>query len=108
MRLAQHAVEARELDLLVVLGKTEPIRVFELLAPAGELAPTLAELRGLFEEGLAAYRATKWDVADRKFRECLRIKPDDVPSHTFVERVAVLQAHPPSASWNGGWTMDHK
>ena len=108
MRLAQHVVEARELDLLVVVGKTEPIRVYELLAPAGELRAEVAELRGSFEEGLGAYRAARWDVADQKFRECLRIKPDDVPSQTFIERVALLRAHAPSGSWNGVWTMDHK
>ena len=108
MRLARQAVEARELDLLVVAGKTEPIRVFEVLAPAGELSPEMAELRGLFEDGLAAYREAKWEIADRQFRECLRLKPDDAPSHTFVERIALLQAHPPSATWNGVWTMDHK
>jgi adenylate cyclase len=108
MRLASQAVEARELDLLVVVGKSEPIRVFELLAPAGELRAEMAELRGHFEEGLAAYRAAKWDIAERKFRECLRVKPDDAPAQTFVERVAVLRAQPPSASWNGVWTMDHK
>jgi adenylate cyclase len=42
LRLAQHAVEARELDLVIVAGKTEPIRVFELLAPAGQLKPEVA------------------------------------------------------------------
>jgi adenylate cyclase len=107
LRLAQHTVEAREVDLLVVVGKTEPVRVFELLAPAGQLRPEIAELRGVFEEGLAAYRTGKWDVADRKFRDALRIVPDDAPSRVFLERVAVLQAHPPS-QWNGVWTMEHK
>ena len=33
LRLAKHAVEARELDLLIVAGKTEPVRVFELRGP---------------------------------------------------------------------------
>jgi len=107
LRLAQEAVEARELDLLVVAGKTEPLRVYELLAPAGQLRPELTDLRGLFHEALDAYRAAKWDVADRKLRECLRVVPDDPPSKTFLERVALLQDHPPSA-WNGVWTMDHK
>jgi len=107
-RLAQAAVEARELDLLVVVGKTEPVRVFELLAPAGHLAPHTAELRSVFEEGLGAYRAAKWDVADRKFRECLTLQPEDGPSRTFLDRVTVLQAHPPAGGWNGVWAMDHK
>jgi adenylate cyclase len=108
LRLAQHAVEARELDLLVVAGKTEPIRVFELLAPAGQLKPETAELRGLFADGLGAYRGTKWDIAERKFRECLTLCPEDGPSRAFIERVAMLRVHPPAGDWNGVWEMTSK
>jgi adenylate cyclase len=108
LRLAQHAVEARELDLLVVAGKTEPIRVFELLAAAGQLKPEVAELRHLFAEGLEAYRGTKWDIAERKFRECLTLCPGDGPSRAFVDRVATLRAHPPAGDWNGVWGMASK
>ena len=107
-RLAQDAVEARELDLLVVLGKTEPIRVFELLGLAGQLPSPMVELREVFAEGLLAYRERKWDVAERKFRECLQIAPDDGPARTFVERVAELRATPPGPSWNGVWGMHSK
>jgi adenylate cyclase len=107
-RLAQDAVEARELDLLVVVGKTEPIRVFELLGPTGRLSSTMAELRGVFAEGLLAYRERTWDVAERKFRECLQIAPEDGPARTFVERVTELRARPPAASWNGVWGMHSK
>jgi len=107
-RLAQDAVEARELDLLVVLGKTEPIRVFELLGPAGQLPSPMVELREVFAEGLLAYRERKWDVAERKFRECLQIAPDDGPARTFVERVAELRATPPGPGWNGVWGMHSK
>jgi len=107
-RLAQSAVEAREVDLLVVAGKTEPIRVYELLAPVGQLEPRTAELRSLFEEGLAAYRAAKWELADRKVRECLQLVPDDGPSRTFLERVATLRTRAPFDDWTGVWTLDHK
>jgi adenylate cyclase len=105
LRLAHHAVEARDLDLIVVAGKTEPVRIYELLAPAGELQ---AELRGVFEEGLAAYRTARWDVAERKLRDALRLAPDDVPSQTLLGRIAALQVDPPPADWNGVWTLDHK
>ncbi len=107
VRLAQHAVEARELDRLIVAGKTEPIRVFELLGRAGELAPAVLELRGVYGEGLAAYREARWDVAEGKFRECLRLAPDDGPARTFLARVAVLRATPPR-DWNGVWGLDTK
>lgn len=108
VRLAQHAVETRELDLLTVVGKTEPIRVFEVLAPAGELPPQTTELREMFAAGLEAYRATKWDVAERRFRDCLERCPNDGPSRTFLDRVATLQAQPPSAGWNGVWQIEGK
>jgi class 3 adenylate cyclase len=103
MRLAQRSVEARELDLLLVEGKSEPIRVFELMGAAGELAPEQDELRGVFGEGLAAYRERRWDDAARKFAESLRILPGDGPSGTFLHRVEVLRATPPAADWNGVW-----
>ena len=108
-RLAQEDVEVRELDLLVVVGKTEPIRIFEALSPAGQLDPRMAELRGVFEEGLVAYRAAKWEIAERKFRECLGLRTDDGPSRTFLDRVATLRARSPLlGDWNGVWTLDHK
>jgi adenylate cyclase len=108
LRFAQQAVEAREIDRLVMAGKTEPVRIFELLAPAGELAPRVAELCAVFGEGLAAYRAAKWDAAEQKFRQCLQLEPQDGPSRTFLERIGLLQAHPPAGDWNGVWTLEHK
>jgi adenylate cyclase len=108
VRLAGHVVEARELDLLIVTGKTEPLRVFELLGRAGALAPALADLREAFAEGLAAYRETKWDVAERKFHACLALAPADGPARAFLERVALLRATPPGGDWNGVWGLDRK
>jgi hypothetical protein len=35
LRLAQVKVEARELDLITVAGKTEPVRIYELLSQFG-------------------------------------------------------------------------
>lgn len=107
-RLAREAIEVREIDLVTVAGKTEPIRVFELLAPAGGLAPGDEEWRGLFAEGLAAYRDADWDRAERQFQECLRIRADDRPAKVFTQRIALLRTNPPPAEWDGVWQMTEK
>jgi class 3 adenylate cyclase len=38
-RLAQEDIEAREVDAITVAGKTEPVRVYELMSLAGQLEP---------------------------------------------------------------------
>ena len=72
-RLAQQVIEARELDLITVAGKTEPVRIYEAMCRAGELGPERSELRELFADGLAAYRRQNWDDAQAHFEKCLRI-----------------------------------
>ena len=68
LRLAQDEVEVRELDLITVAGKTEPVRIHELLSPFNKLAPNDAELREEFAGGLAAYRIRDWDEAQPAVR----------------------------------------
>src|SRR5690606_32773066 len=66
-RLAQGAIEARELDTVLVAGKSEPIRIYELMAEAGGLEAAQAELRDAFADALAAYRRRDWDAAEAGF-----------------------------------------
>ena len=107
-RLAQQAVEVRELDFVTVVGKTEPVRIFELLGRVGEIAPDTLELRDLFADALAAYRERDWDGAERKFQECLKLTPEDGPSRLFEQRVVFLRANPPAADWQGVWHATEK
>ena len=107
-RLAQDVIEARELDLIIVSGKTEPIRIYEAMSRAGELQPEQIALRDLFAEGLAAYRRRDWDDAHARFASCLRHAPEDGPSQLFLERIAVLRNEPPPADWGGIWRFAEK
>jgi adenylate cyclase len=107
-RLAQHTIEARELDIITVAGKTEPVRIYEAMGRAGELRPEQSELRDQFACGLAAYRQQDWDAAQDNFEGCLRLIEEDGPSHLFLERVALLRGTPPPANWNGIWHLSEK
>jgi adenylate cyclase len=100
-------VETRELDLITVPGKIEPVRIYELLGWAGQLPHTETELAREFERGLAAYRAREWEAAEALFQRCLEMKPSDGPSALYIERIAELRNQPP-ADWDGVWHVTKK
>ena len=106
--LAADAVETREVDSVVVVGKSEPERVFELLGRKGEVSAELLELRDAFATALAAYRAREWEKAASGFRACLAITPEDEPSKVFLGRIAHFREEPPAADWLGAWELKAK
>jgi adenylate cyclase len=106
--LAHNVIEARELDLVTVPGKTEPVRIYEAMGRAGELGEKEIKLRSLFGEGLAAYRRRDWDDAQAHFESCLEISTEDGPSRLFVERITHLRSTPPSSEWDGVWHISEK
>jgi adenylate cyclase len=91
----------RELDLVAVKGRREPVRVFELL-PGGREAWVDA-----FEAGLAAYRARRWDEAEAAFAALARDRGDG-PAGVFLERIARLRADPPGPGWDGSFQVSEK
>ena len=107
-RLAQDVVEARELDSVIVVGKSEPVRIFELLGPAGSVESGLLELKDLYVKGLEAYRQQDWETAEQRFLDCLRLRADDGPSQVLLERIAVFRTVAPAPDWNGVWRLAEK
>ena len=107
-RLAADAVETREIDSVLVVGKTEPQRIFELLGRRGEVARERLELRDTFVEAFAAYRLGSWGDARAGFENCLAITPCDAPSKVFLTRLARLPTVGPSADWTGVWSLVEK
>jgi class 3 adenylate cyclase len=105
---AAAAIEAREIDRVVLLGQTQPQAVFEIIGRKGELTPMQIELRTHFYEGLVAYRARRWDEARRAFAAALEAVPNDGPSMTFIKRIDSLMTTPPGDEWNGSWHLDQK
>lgn len=106
--LACDAIESREIDRVVVAGKTEPIRVYELLALKGGLTTAQTQLRDTFEDGLRAYRLQDWGIAAARFAQCLELDPHDGPSRTFAARVQEFALQPPPADWDGVWHATSK
>ena len=61
------AIEAREIDRVVVVGRSQSQVIFEIMGRAGELSTEQTALCSRYSEGLAAYRARRWDAATAAF-----------------------------------------
>jgi class 3 adenylate cyclase len=107
-QLAADAIEVREIDSVLVVGKSEPERVFELLGRKGAVMLDRLELRDTFVAALADYREQRWDKAAKGFRDCLSIDADDPASHIFLDRIAQFRTEPPGDAWNGVWALHAK
>jgi class 3 adenylate cyclase len=105
---AGDAIEAREIDRVVVAGQSHSETVFEIMGRKGELGEKLLALRERYAEGLDAYRARRWDDARQAFSAALEAVPGDGPSLALARRVEDFQANPPPADWDGAWRLDQK
>ena len=102
------AIQFREVDRLMVAGRTQPQAVFELLGRKDELTPKQDLLRTRYADGLLAYRAQRWEQARAAFHAVLEAAPTDGPSATLLSRIDHLQEHPPGADWDGAWRLENK
>ena len=105
-RLVQDRLLVRELDLVRVKGRAQPVTIYELLGespPEGKY-PWLH----YFAAGLEAYRQRQWEKASRAFNEVLRLQPHDRPTQVFLGRCRFFAAAPPPLDWRGVFVLDAK
>ncbi len=112
---AMDLVETRFIDNITVVGKSEPVKIYELCAMKGDLAPQEVELIGIFNRGMDFYLNMDWDKAIRYFRESLKIERipdgDTTPSEVFIKRCMLYKKHPPvpqGVKWDGVFRMTKK
>ena len=77
----------RELDLIRVKGKTQPVMIYELIGRAGEesVYGSVADVQlrlEHFARGRTLYRARRWEEAQRIFQIMIDKWPDDGPART--------------------------
>jgi adenylate cyclase len=96
------AFAARELSRVAVVGRREPVTVYEPMFH--EKAASIKPLLEAFSEALAAYYAGKLDEAQRLFSA---LAAQDPPAARYAERCRDLLASPP-AQWDGVWVMTSK
>lgn len=99
----------READRVIVKGKTQPVAVYEVLDYHDESTfPQLMDVVNQFNDGIAKYRAGRWDAAISAFQAALALHPEDLLSQIYIQRCTTLKAKPPGGDWDGVWVMDDK
>jgi adenylate cyclase len=97
----------RQLDQIRVKGKLQPVKIYELLAYAGE-AKSYSQRLQEFQTALEAYRVQAWSDAIERFESLLSRFPDDGPAHEFLRRSHEFRNHPPALDWDGVYVMETK
>jgi adenylate cyclase len=99
----------REVDFVVVKGKTEPVSIFEVLDYHNdESFPNLVEVLQLFNDGIRSFRKAEWNKGLKLFKDCLKLNPEDKAAKLYVDRTEQLKANPPKGEWDGVWVMTTK
>lgn len=99
----------REIDYVVVKGKTQPVGIYEVLDYHTEKTfPNLMEVVNYFKDGINLYRSQNWDKAIGTFQKVLKIHAKDKLSRTYIERCKLMKKKPPGDDWDGIWIMKTK
>ena len=105
---AKDYVDARELDVVRVVGKKEPVPVFEVLDFKDQLSGPMTDVLEHYLKGLACYKDRDYPIAIEHFRKALTFLDSDGPSLTYIERCERFIADPPPADWDGVYTHTEK
>ena len=111
----------RSLDTIRVIGKSLPVKTFELLEKSDcKDRDTLVKLVDIWEKGRQKYLEMEWDSAIEIFTKCLEYEPHHpdrdpgsltTPSHIYIKRCQMYKGHPPVAEgevWDGVFTATEK
>jgi adenylate cyclase len=103
----------RELDVIRVKGKSQPVTIYELISRKGEdsVYGSAEEVQLRLEEfarGREQYRKRLWEEAQRTFQSILDRWGEDGPSRLYWKRCQDYLFDEPPSGWDGVFTMTHK
>ena len=98
----------REIDLVQVKGKDEPVAIYEPLGLESEVEQTRLDEIKLWNQALRFYRAQEWDKAELQLINLKKTAPHAKLYDVFLERIAAYRAEPPDAAWAGVHKFDTK
>ncbi|HCJ12229.1 MAG: hypothetical protein A2Y14_04285 [Verrucomicrobia bacterium GWF2_51_19] len=107
----------RELDRIVVKGRTKAVTVYEIMGLRNQLEDSVFECIDVFEKGLKKYFLQEWDEAISYFERSAGLEPlrpgRDAgvslnPTMLFLQRCKQMKSEPPEPGWDGVFVMHTK
>jgi adenylate cyclase len=90
----------RELDLVRVKGKHEPIAIFEPVGQTDELDEEKQGELAAFSAVITAYRQKDWDTAQGLLIK-LKHRQDELLYNVYLDRIEQFRREPPPVDWDG-------
>ena len=103
----------RDLDNVKVLGKEEPVKVWELISEVGKEPEQYKKILPAYNEALQLYQNQKWSEAIEAFKASDTLEDmfpgrKTNPSRIYIPRCEHFQSNPPGDNWDGVWTLTSK
>jgi adenylate cyclase len=99
----------REIDRVRVVGRAEPVAIFEVIAAKTDgVDPATETLLEEFSEALTMCRARKFEEAHLAFQDLAVRYPEDGPTEFYVDRCCEYCAEPPPLDWDGVYQITSK
>jgi len=102
----------REVDMIRVMGKQEPVRIYQLLDEMENKEAVehqrWSEMIDSFNPALEAYRKWQWEMAVGLFERHTQLFPEDYVGKIYLERCQSFFSKPPAEDWDGIYQMETK
>ena len=89
---------ARMIDKVIVAGRSQAVRIYEIVGFRDGLSAEIFERLGLFENALNLYLSREFETALREFD---KIAHDDPVARVYSERAKAFAASPRDSDWDG-------
>ena len=98
----------RPLDFIIVKGKNEGIKIYQLLAEKDQCDEITLDLVAKATVAFKYYLNKDFELALKGYEQILKYFPDDKPAQVMIERCQKLIATPPDENWTGATRIFEK
>jgi len=106
-------IVVRDLDFVKVVGKEEPVQVWELISEVEQIPEQYNKILPAYHEALDLYKSQQFEKALEAFKASDALEDmfpgrKTNPSRIYISRCEHLIDNPPGDDWDGVWTLTSK